>query len=203
MTWHSADAGAARGSASYHPRTVADDRAMSVGRIRNRPADPGSQRPKAPDPRGGAVGEYTAIVAHSSRSSARAISLADEKKRGPVYVRTRAMIMRRATVLECRAHAQRSFSRCKRAGPGCWSGDGSAAAAWRAAPPSGARPTPRVIHPSGATGTRAARVHGHRTNHGRRRRNKGDRLPLIVVRKRPTSTFFHHRTPPWLAEHLL
>ena len=98
-----------------------------------------------------------------------------------------------------RSIRSRSFSRCKRAISAAWSADGSVACVvGRRAAAVGSRPAPRNP-PSAATPNRVGQVPGHRPDRATARSHQIERLPLVVVRKRPTLTSFHP-TPPGFLE---
>src|SRR5882724_9289215 len=56
-------------------------------------------------------------------------------------------------------------------------------------------PSPTSFHPAPQNGIAQAKLLGHRPDRAATRSHQIDRLPLIVVRKRPTLTSFHP-TPP-------
>src|SRR5712671_6276863 len=68
-------------------------------------------------------------------------------------------------------------------------------ALWGAAPPPSALARPHAVPPSAAKQNRAGQVPWPPTNRAAARSHQIDRLPLVVVRKRPTLTCFHP-TPP-------
>ncbi|SDF84527.1 hypothetical protein SAMN05216337_107818 [Bradyrhizobium brasilense] len=95
-----------------------------------------------------------------------------------------------------RSMRSRSFSRCKRAISAAWSADGSVAL--RCGAPRRRRrlqPGPALLHPPPQHGIAQAKLLGNRSDRAPARRYKINRLPLVVVRKRPTLTSFHP-TPP-------
>src|SRR6267378_7596590 len=53
------------------------------------------------------------------------------------------------------------------------------------------QPSPTLLHPTPQYGIAQAKFLGHRPDRAAARSNQIDRLPLIVVAKRPTLTFFH------------
>ena len=59
----------------------------------------------------------------------------------------------------------------------------------------GSRPAPALFHPAAQHGIAQAKFLGHRSDRAATRSDQIDRLPLVVVRKRPTLTSFHP-TPP-------
>jgi hypothetical protein len=92
-----------------------------------------------------------------------------------------------------RSMRSRSFSRCKRAISAAWSADGSLACVVGrrdAAVGSHLAPLPPPQH-----GIAQAKFLGHRSDRAATRCDQINRLPLVVVRKRPTVTYFHP-TPP-------
>src|SRR5882724_4532078 len=60
-------------------------------------------------------------------------------------------------------------------------------------------PSPTSFHPAPQHGIAQAKLLGHRPDRTAARSDQIDRLPLIVVRKRPSLTSFHP-TPSWLLE---
>src|SRR5213079_1580995 len=102
----------------------------------------------------------------------------------------------RSTFLKCRAPyaAARSPVANGRSPP---RGPPTAAspALWGAAPPPSAPRSPTQFHPAPQHGLTGAKFLGHRSDRAATRRHQINRLPLVVVRKRPTLTFFHP-TPP-------
>src|SRR6267378_4319794 len=57
------------------------------------------------------------------------------------------------------------------------------------------QPGPTLLHPAPEYGIAQAKLLGHRSDRAAARRHQIDRLPLVVVRKRPALTCFHP-TPP-------
>src|SRR6185312_9481873 len=95
-----------------------------------------------------------------------------------------------------RSMRNRSFSRCKRVISAAWSADGSVACvvgrrdAARRLPPG-----PTLLYPPPQHGIAQAKFLGHRSDRAATRCDQINRLPLVIVRKRPTLTSFHP-TPP-------
>ena len=83
----------------------------------------------------------------------------------------------------CSLQPGRSARRCRAIRRLKWGATPPSAPAWPHAPP------------TAATRNRADQVPGHRSNRAATRCDQINRLPLVVVRKRPTLTFFHP-TPP-------
>jgi hypothetical protein len=90
----------------------------------------------------------------------------------------------------------RSFSRCRRAICTAWSADGSVA--WRCGAPRRRRRFPSgltLFDPTPQHRIAQTKFLGRRSNRAATRCDQNDRLPFVVVRKRPTLTSFHS-TPP-------
>src|ERR1700751_3872051 len=95
-----------------------------------------------------------------------------------------------------RSMRSRSFSRCKRAISAAWSADGSVALVVGAPPrPRRLPPCPTLPYPPPQHRIAQTKFLGHRSDRAATRCDQINRLPLVVVRKRPTLTPFHP-TPP-------
>src|SRR5665213_1332359 len=102
----------------------------------------------------------------------------------------------RSTFLKCRAPAAAARSPAAN-GRSPQSGPPTAAppAVWGAAALPSARASPHSLDPAPQYRITQAKLLGHRTDRPAARSHQINRLPLIVVRKRPTWTSFH-LTPP-------
>src|SRR3981189_783256 len=102
----------------------------------------------------------------------------------------------RSTFLKCRAPcaAARSLAANGRSPPRD-PPTAASPASWGAAPPPAGPPRPPLPPPPPQPGIAQAKFLGHRSDRATTRCDQINRLPLVVVRKRPTSTSFHPIPP--------
>src|SRR6202453_4046997 len=94
-----------------------------------------------------------------------------------------------------RSMRSRSFSRCKRAISAGWSADGSVAGVVGLRDAAIRSRLAHVALPTAQHRIAQAKFLGHRSDQAATRCDQINRLPLVVVRRRPTLTSFHP-TPP-------